>query len=267
MKKVLVATGMVVATATSMANAVEIGGVKVTPNIEVGWQKGKYDGEFSGVASGGYVYAGNASANATSEFGVGQVGLEIQSKNYFGGVKYTRDRYKGSADLNASDNQGNTFAATRTYSLVLERYSTYAGYEFKLNNLELKPYASVGYFNSNLDKGNFAGLGVVSKLNLPYGFSVFLGGEYDKTFGGKTKVENAVDKNIKDTWEVSIGASKKISFAETYIKAYYREHKGDVTDTGGSNGTSYTQTTNLLCPIIENHKIVYFFCIHFIPFL
>jgi hypothetical protein len=23
----------------------------------------------------------------------------------------------------------------------------------------------------------------------------------------------------------------------------------------------------LLCPIIENHKIVYFFCIHFIPFL
>jgi len=40
MRKLLVATGVAVATATTMANAVEVGGVKITPNVEVGWQRG-----------------------------------------------------------------------------------------------------------------------------------------------------------------------------------------------------------------------------------
>jgi hypothetical protein len=245
MKKVLVATGMVVASTVAMANAVEIGGVKITPNIEVGWQKGKIDYDVSGSASDGTTYTGNITSDAKTEFGVGQAGLEAQYKNYFGGIRYTHDKFKGTVNDYISDNQGNTFTNTETYSIVLERYLAYAGYEFNLNNVELKPYATIGYFNSNLDKGNFVGLGITGKLNLPYGFGVFASTEYDKTFGGKSKWDNVVDKDIKDTWEVSAGVSKKINFAEIYLKTYYREHKGDVTFIGNlSGGTTYTQNTN-----------------------
>jgi hypothetical protein len=244
MKKLLVATGMV-ACAVASANAVEVGGVKITPNIELGWQKGKYDGDLSGVATGNYTYTGNLSSDAKTEFGVGQIGLEMQHKNFFGGVKYTHDKLKGTANDNISDNQGNNYTIVRTYSLTLERYLAYAGYDFRLNSLELKPYASLGYFNTtSIDKGNFAGVGMVAKLNLPHGFGVFLGGEYDKTFGGKSKAKNTIDKDIKDTWEVSAGISKKIPFAEAYIKTYYREHKGDILYTDLSNGITYTQNLN-----------------------
>ncbi|WP_299228997.1 hypothetical protein [Sulfurihydrogenibium sp.] len=170
MKKVLVATGMVAASTVAMANAVEIGGVKITPNVEFGWQKGKFEGNFSGVATNGYEFTANASANAKTEFGVGQAGLEAQYKNYFGGIKYTHDKFKGTINVDVSDNQGDTFTNTDTYSIVLEKYLAYAGYQFNLNSVELKPYATLGYFNSNLDKGNFVGLGITGKLNLPYGF-------------------------------------------------------------------------------------------------
>jgi len=159
-------------------------------------------------------------------------------------VKYTHDKIKGTTNYYISDNQGNTFTNVETYSEVLERYLAYAGYQFNLNNVELKPYASLGYFNSNVDKGNFVGLGITGKLNLPCGFGVFASTEYDKTFGGKSKFNGTIDKDIKDTWETSVGVSKKISFAETYIKAYYREHKGDTTFTGDVLGMTYTQNTN-----------------------
>jgi hypothetical protein len=248
MKKLLTA-GMVVASTVAMANAIEIGGVKITPNVEVGWQKGEINYDVSGSDSTGTTYTGNITSDAKTEFGVGQAGLEAQYKNYFGGIKYTRDKIKGTANDNISDNQGNTFTNTETYSIVLERYFAYAGYQFNLNNVELKPYASVGYFNSNKDKGNFVGIGITGKLNLPYGFGVFASTEYDKTFGGKGKNwdnwNNIIDKDIKDTWEVSAGVSKKINFAEIYLKTYYREHKGDVTFTGNfSGGTTYVQNTN-----------------------
>jgi opacity protein-like surface antigen len=243
MKKLLVATGMVVCAVVS-ANAVEVGSVKITPNVEVGWQKGKWNGDFSGVATDGYTFTGNFNSNAKTEFGVGQVGLETQYRNYFGGVKYTHDKLKGTIDIIVNDDQG-THTRKSPYSLTLERYLAYAGYDLKLNSLELKPYASIGYFNSNLDKGDFAGVGLIGKLNLPYGFGVFASAEYDKTFGGKTRVRDAIGKDIKDTWEISAGISKKISFAETYVKAYYREHKSSATFTRTfSDGTPYTQTSN-----------------------
>jgi len=82
MKKVLIATGMVVVSTVVMANAIEVGGVKITPNIEVGWQKGKYEGNFSGVISTGYAYTANYNSDAKTEFGVGQASLEAQYKNY-----------------------------------------------------------------------------------------------------------------------------------------------------------------------------------------
>jgi hypothetical protein len=43
-----------------MANAVEVGGVKITPNIEVGWQKGKFEGNLLGVVSNGYELTANS---------------------------------------------------------------------------------------------------------------------------------------------------------------------------------------------------------------
>jgi len=244
MKKVLVA-GMVVASTVAMANAVEIGGVKITPNIEVGWQKGEIDYDVSGSISNGITYTGNISSNAKSEFSVGQAGLEAQYKNYFGGIRYTHDRLKGTRTYHFADSTGYTESGTLPYSKTLERYLAYAGYEFNLNNVELKPYASLGYFNYNADKGNFVGLGITGKLNLPYGFGVFLGGEYDKTFGGKIKWDNVVDKDIKDIWEVSAGVSKKINFAEIYLKTYYREHKLSDTEAGDLGGKiTYNQSIN-----------------------
>jgi hypothetical protein len=245
MKKLLVATGIAAVTATSIANAVEISGVKITPNVEVGWQKGKIEGNFSGAASNGCTCTENFSSDAKTEFRIGQIGLEAQRKNYFGGIRYTYDKLKGTMNTYASNNQGNNFTNTVPYSMTLERYSAYAGYEFNLSNLKLKPYASVGYFNSSLDKGNFIGLGAVGKLNLPRGFGIFASTEYDKTFGGKTKFKNAIDKDIKDTWEASVGVSKKINFAEIYLKIYYREHKGNAIFTEDlSGGATCTQTSN-----------------------
>jgi len=248
MRKLLVATGVAVATATTMANAVEVGGVKITPNVEVGWQKGKIDADASGVGSNGDTFTETGSSNAKSEFVIGQVGLEAQYKNYFGGIRYTHDKLKGTMDTIMIYNSGGssiTIPDSFDYSVVLERYLAYVGYQFNLNNVELKPYASIGYFNSNLDKGNFVGLGLTGKLHLPYGVGVFASVEYDKTFGGKSKYEYAVDKDIKDIWEVSAGVSKKINFAETYIKAYYREHKINNTHVGNlGTPITYTWDTN-----------------------
>jgi hypothetical protein len=245
MKKVLVATGMVVASTVAMANAVEVGGVKITPNIEVGWQKGEINYDVSGSISNGTTYTTNVSSNAKTEFGVGQAGLEAQYKSYFGGIRYTHDRFKGTRTYYYADSTGYTESGTLHYSRTLERYLAYAGYEFNLNNVELKPYASLGYFNSNADKGNFVGLGITGKLNLPYGFGVFASTEYDKTFGGKSKWDNVVDKDIKDIWEVSAGVSKKINFAEIYLKTYYREHKLNTTNAGDlGGGVTYNQSIN-----------------------
>jgi hypothetical protein len=245
MKNFLVATGMVVAAATSMANAVEVGGVKITPNIEIGWQKGKISFDVSGSTSNGTIFTGNGTSDAKTEFGVGQAGLEVQYKNYFGGIKYTRDRLKGTGTYYYADNTGYTASGTTPYSQTLERYLAYAGYEFNLNNVELKPYTSLGYFNSNVDKGNFVGLGITGKVNLPYGFGAFVSAEYDKTFGGKSKWNDTVDKDIKDTWEVGVGVSKKINFAEVYLKTYYREHKFNTTNAGNlSGGATYNESVN-----------------------
>jgi len=245
MKKVLVATGMVVV-ATSMSNAVEVGGVKVVPNIELGWQKGGINLDLSGYTTGvSYTYNYNFTSSKKTEFGVGQAGLEAQYKNYFGGIKYTRDRFKGTGTYYFTDNTGYTESGSPPYSRTLERYLVYAGYQFNLNNIELKPYASLGYFNSNVDKGDFVGFGITGKFNLPHGFGVFLGSEYDKTFSNKSKWNDTVNKDIKDIWEVSIGVSKKINFAETYIKAYYREHKLSTTNAGDlGDGVTYINSIN-----------------------
>jgi hypothetical protein len=236
MKKLLVATGVAVATATTMANAVEVGGVKITPNVEVGWQKGEINYDVYESTSIGITATTNITSNAKTEFSVGQVGLEAQFKNYFGGIKYTHDRFKGTREYYYADSTGYTDSGTLPYSRTLERYLAYAGYQFNLNNVELKPYASLGYFNSNADKGNFVGLGIAVKLNLPYGFGVFASAEYDKTFGTKSKWNDIVSKDIKDIWEVSAGVSKKINFAEIYLKTYYREHKLNATESGDLGG-------------------------------
>jgi hypothetical protein len=54
-----------------------------------------------------------------------------------------------------------------------------------------------------------------------------------------------VSKDIKDIWEVSVGVSKKINFAEVYLKTYYREHKLNATEAGvDSNGIAYNQSVN-----------------------
>jgi hypothetical protein len=245
MKKVLVAAGMVVASTVAMANAVEIGGVKITPNIEVGWQKGEVNYDVSGSISDGTTYTTNVGSDAKTEFSVGQAGLEVQYKNYFGGIRYTHDRLKGTRTYYYADSTGYTESGTLPYSRVLERYLAYAGYEFNLNNVELKPYATIGYFNYNADKGNFVGLGITGKLNLPYGFGIFASAEYDKTFGGKSKWDDVVDKDIKDIWEVSVGISKKINFTEIYLKTYYREHKLNATEAGDlGGGITYNQSIN-----------------------
>jgi hypothetical protein len=244
MKKLLAATGMVVV-AASMANAVEIGGVKITPNVEVGWQKGKINYDVYGSTSEGITYTYNITSNAKTEFGVGQAGLDVQYKNYFGGIKYTRDRFKGTRIYYYASSTGYTESGTLLYSRTLERYLAYAGYEFNLSNLKLKPYASLGYFNSNADKGNFVGLGITGKLNLPHGFGVFVSAEYDKTFGSKSKWNDTVSKDIKDIWEVSVGVSKKINFAEIYLKTYYREHKLNTTNAGDlGDGVTYNDSTD-----------------------
>ena len=244
MKKLLTA-GMVVASTVAMANAVEIGGVKITPNVEVGWQKGEINYDVSGSDSTGTTYTANVNSDAKTEFGVGQAGLEAQYKNYFGGIKYTHDRFKGTRTYYYADSTGYTGSGTLHYSRTLERYLAYAGYQFNLNSVELKPYASVGYFNSNADKGNFVGLGLTGKINLPYGFGVFASTEYDKTFGGKIKWDDVVSKDVKDIWEVSVGVSKKINFAEVYLKTYYREHKLNGTEAGDlGGGVTYNQSVN-----------------------
>jgi hypothetical protein len=81
---------------------------------------------------------------------------------------------------------------------------------------------------------------VVGKFNLPYGFGVFASTEYDKTFGGKSKLDNTVDKDVKDIWEVSVGVGKKINFAEIYLKTYYREHKlNSIVEGDLGGGTTY----------------------------
>jgi hypothetical protein len=246
MKKLLVATGMVVAIA-AMANAVEIGGVKITPNVEVGWQKGEINYDTYGSTSTLVTYTENITSDAKAEFGVGQTGLEVQYKNYFGGIKYTHDRFKGTRIYYYANSTPYAEIGTRPYSRTLERYLAYAGYEFRLSNLELKPYTSFGYFNSNTDKGIFVGLGAVGKLNLPHGFGIFASTEYDKTFGAKSKWDDTVSKDIKDIWEVSAGISKKINFAEIYLKTYYREHKLNTTNTGDVGGVTYNES-------VDNYK-------------
>lgn len=245
MRKLLAVSGMVIATASSMAGAVEIGSVKIVPNIEAGWQKGKISYDVSGSTSNGIAYIYNYTSDAKTEFNIGQISLEAQYKNYLLGVRYTHDRFKGTGNYYYSDNTGYTTNGTNSYSKTLERYFAYAGYQFNLNNIEIKPYVSFGYFNSNDDKGDFTGLGLTGKLNLPYGFGVFLGGEYDKTFNGKSKWNNVVDKDIKDMWEISTGISKKIPFGEFYVKTYYREHKLNTTNSGDlGGGVTYNDTTN-----------------------
>jgi hypothetical protein len=224
MKKVLVATGMAVC-AVASANAVEIGGVKITPNVEVGWQKGEVNYDAYGSYSNGVTDITNVRSDAKTEFQLGQVGLEVQYKNYFGGIRYTHDKFKGTRIYYYADSTGYTESGTFPYSRVLDRYLAYAGYRFNLNNVELKPYVSAGYFNSSRDEGNFVGLGLKGKVNLPHGFGIFVSAEYDKTFGGKGKWDDTVSKDIKYIWEASAGVSKKINFAEIYLKTYYREHK------------------------------------------
>jgi hypothetical protein len=86
---------------------------------------------------------------------------------------------------------------------------------------------------------------VTGKLNLSHGFGVFLGGEYDRTFGGKSKWNDTVDKDIKDIWEISGGVSKKLSFGEIYLKAYHREHKLNTTNAGDlGGGITYKESVN-----------------------
>jgi hypothetical protein len=242
MKKFLV-TGMVIATVAS-ANAVEIGSVKITPNIEIGWQRGDRYVDSSGVISNGsssVTFTEKEGSGAKTEFQLGQVGLEAQYKNYFGGIKYTHDRFKGTANYNEIRSNGYTSSGTYDYVRILERYLVYAGYQFNINNVELKPYTSLGFYSYHTDKGNFVGLGLTGKINLPHGFGAFVSTEYDKTFNGKSRLSNVTNKDIKDIWEVSAGISKKINFAEIYLKTYHREHKGSDTEVY-PNGYGYTVT-------------------------
>jgi hypothetical protein len=239
MKK-LVATGMVVASTVAMANAIEIGGVKITPNIEAGWQKGEANYSAPGSTSNGDTYTQTADSNAKAQFGIGQLGVESQYRNYFGGVRYTHDKFKGTRDYNYADSTGYTYNSVSNYSKTMERYLVYGGYQFNLSNVELKPYLSAGYFNTNADKGNFAGIGVAGKVHLPYGTSVFASAEYDKVIGGKVKDPDATDKDVKGIWEISAGIGKKIGFADVYVKTYYREHQINATLEGDlGDGTTY----------------------------
>jgi hypothetical protein len=242
MKKLL--AGMALAVGVS-ANAVEVGGVKITPNIEAGWQKGEANYTAPGSTSNGDTYTLTANSSAKTQFGIGQLGIEAQYKNYFGGLEYTHDKFKGTRNYNYTDSAGNSSSSTGDYSKVMERYFAYGGYQFNLNNVELKPYLSAGYFNTNADKGDFIGLGMTGKLHLPYGTSVFASAEYDKAIGGKVKDPSAVDKDVKGIWEVSAGVGKKIGFAEVYLKTYYREHKVNATLEGNlGGGTTYTTAMN-----------------------
>jgi hypothetical protein len=246
MRKLLVATGVAVATATTMANAVEVGGVKITPNVEVGWQRGARYIDSSGVVSDGsnsVTYTSNEGSRAKTEFQLGQAGLEVQYKNYFGGIKYTHDRIKGTANRNIIYSDGDTYSDSFNYVRILERYLVYAGYQFNLNNVELRPYTSLGFYSYHTDKGNFVGLGLTGKINLPYGFGIFASTEYDKIFNGKYRLGSVTNKDIKDIWEVSAGISKKINFAEIYLKTYYREHNASITEVY-SYGYGITDTSN-----------------------
>jgi len=146
-------------------------------------------------------------------------------------------------NYNYADSTGYVYNSVDDYSKTMERYVAYGGYQFNLNNIELKPYLSIGYFNSNIDKGSFTGIGMTGKLHLPYGANVFVSTEYDKTIGGKSKLNNTADKDVKDIWEVSAGVSKKIDFVEIYLKAYYREHKLDAVVSGDLGGGIIYRTT------------------------
>lgn len=200
----------------------------------------------SGVVSNGsstVTYTDKQGSRAKTEFQLGQAGLEAQYKNYFGGIKYTHDRFKGTANYNLIYSNGYTYSDTFNYVRILERYLVYTGYQFNVNNVELRPYTSLGFYNYHTDKGNFVGLGLTGKINLPHGFGIFASTEYDKIFNGKYRLGSVANKDIKDIWEVSAGISKKINFAEIYLKAYHREHKASVTEVY-SDGYGNTDTSN-----------------------
>jgi hypothetical protein len=221
MKRILMA-GVLVALASGTSNALE--GVKFSSNLEAGWQNREINLDASGTVRNGSttqnIHQSMAISKAKNEFRFAGGGMEAQYGNYVFG-------FKGD------------------YSRVLARYDFYAGYKLNLSNLELKPYISYGYLDSSIDKGTIAGIGISGKVNLPHGFNVFLGGEYDKTISGESKWADTVSKDIKDTWDVYTGVGKKIKYGELYIKAFYREHKANTVNAGGlCNGISYKLFVN-----------------------